>query len=136
MTNKARTLTNALEMTPEKLAFIRSGSQGNAAPEEPPVHARVSVDTSQTPPLDPEPSIEKPDAERQAKRPSRRVAKERRVEQRTLVSGLRMSITTKLEPETVEALRRICLERRLEGVLPFTLQDIVEEAVSEWLASH
>lgn len=52
------------------------------------------------------------------------------------MAGLKASITTRLEPATVAALRRAALERRLRGEPTATVQEIVEEAVSEWLMSR
>jgi hypothetical protein len=34
------------------------------------------------------------------------------------------------------ALKRASLERQLQGILPNTLQDILEEALEPWLRNH
>jgi hypothetical protein len=47
--------------------------------------------------------------------------------------GERVSITVRLEPEVAEALFYASAKRKVSGVEPFTQQDIVGEALREWL---
>jgi len=42
-------------------------------------------------------------------------------------------LTTKLRRKTVHSLRRAYLEQKLNGRTPATQQEIIEEAVAEWL---
>ena len=44
-----------------------------------------------------------------------------------------VSITVRLPPELPPALLRVAMERKLRGEQPFTQQDIVAQAVREWL---
>lgn len=46
----------------------------------------------------------------------------------------RVPLTTRIRPELAGALKRVSLERQLEGVGPSAVQDIVEEALERWLA--
>jgi hypothetical protein len=42
-------------------------------------------------------------------------------------------LTTRLTLETADALRRAGLENRIHGLAPATVQEIVEEAITQWL---
>ena len=112
--SKSRNLATALEMTPDKLAFIGGGSKP-ATPEN-----RLPVPTKQ--------EWRPPEAPRVSEHRNRRPVE--------TLPGLRLPITTKLSPGTVESLRRASLERRLRGVEPSSVQDIVEEAIGAWLDAH
>ncbi|MCA9182354.1 MAG: hypothetical protein KDA51_12900, partial [Planctomycetales bacterium] len=48
----------------------------------------------------------------------------------------RVPITTRTRPEIASALKRASLQRQLNGQAPFYVQDIIEEALESWLASH
>ena len=47
----------------------------------------------------------------------------------------RVPITTRARPEVATALKRASLQRQLAGVEPYHVQDIVEEALENWLSS-
>lgn len=48
----------------------------------------------------------------------------------------RVAINTRIRDDLARGLKRASLERKLEGVKPNTLQDILEEAVEPWLRTH
>lgn len=48
----------------------------------------------------------------------------------------RVPITTRTRPEIASAVKRAALTRQLDGVVPFTVQDIVEEALELWLMTN
>jgi hypothetical protein len=48
----------------------------------------------------------------------------------------RVPLTTRVQANFAVALKRASLERQLNGVVPNTLQDILEEALEPWLRSH
>ncbi|HZU36392.1 MAG TPA: hypothetical protein VFA18_10815 [Gemmataceae bacterium] len=48
----------------------------------------------------------------------------------------RVPVTTRVRADFATALKRASLQRQLDGVLPNTLQDILEEALEPWLRSH
>jgi hypothetical protein len=50
--------------------------------------------------------------------------------------GGRMPVSTRIRADLAAALKRASLERQLEGVVPNTLQDILEEALEPWLRTH
>jgi hypothetical protein len=45
----------------------------------------------------------------------------------------RVPLTTRMRPEVASALKRASLTRQLKGKTPFTMQDIHEEALENWL---
>lgn len=58
----------------------------------------------------------------EARRPGRHVA--------------RLPITSRIRADLAVALKRASLERQLENVYPFSLQEILEEALEPWLKKH
>ena len=51
-------------------------------------------------------------------------------------SAGRVPPTVRFRADYAAALKRASLERQLQGVLPNTLQDILEEALEPWLRDH
>ena len=52
----------------------------------------------------------------------------------TVVS--RSPISTRIRADFAAALKRASLERQLKGIEPYTLQDILEEAIEPWLRGN
>jgi hypothetical protein len=48
----------------------------------------------------------------------------------------RLPLTTRLRADLVTALKRASLERRLRGIEPSALQEILEQALEPWLRSN
>lgn len=48
----------------------------------------------------------------------------------------RVPLTTRCRPELASALKRASLERQLRGQEPNRMQDILEEALFDWLRAH
>lgn len=48
----------------------------------------------------------------------------------------RAPVTTRIRDDYAKALKRISLERQLQGLQPSTLQEILEEAILAWLAAN
>ena len=128
-----RTMAGALQLSDEKVAFI----QGSPRPALP-----VAAEPSTPPKLDS--GVTREPVQAAAEVPGQpkptRYRPSKLASRRELPSfgrfSLKMPITTRLQPETVETLRRTCLERRLAGTAPATLQEIVEEAVQTWLTTN
>lgn len=53
-----------------------------------------------------------------------------------VTTHLRVSINTRVRDDFAKGLKRASLERKLQGVEPNTLQDILEEAIEPWLKAH
>jgi hypothetical protein len=47
-----------------------------------------------------------------------------------------ISVTTRFEQQTADALRRAHLEQKLKNIAPATQQEIIEIAVQTWLKDH
>lgn len=45
----------------------------------------------------------------------------------------RIPVTTRCRPEVASAVKRVSLQRQLAGIEPYTVQDIMEEALEHWL---
>jgi hypothetical protein len=48
----------------------------------------------------------------------------------------RSPLSTRIRADYAEALKRASLQRELNGTYPFTLQEILEEALEPWLKQH
>ena len=48
----------------------------------------------------------------------------------------RVPITTRTRPEVASAVKRAALTRQLDGIVPYSVQDIVEEALEQWLRTN
>jgi hypothetical protein len=46
------------------------------------------------------------------------------------------SLSTRIRPDFVALLKRASLERKLNGIEPNTLRDILEDALEPWLKAH
>ncbi len=130
---------SALKMTPEvstlgpeALAFIKSGVPAKDA--KPVVNAvkelarakEVSAPTETPPP-------EQPVEAREVK--PKRAVKPQAAPQ-YLNHRITISVTTRLEQRTADALRRAHLEQKLRNVRPATQQEIIELAVQAWLKEN
>jgi len=45
----------------------------------------------------------------------------------------RIPVTTRCRPEVASAIKRVSLQRQLAGIEPYTVQDIMEQALEHWL---
>ncbi len=120
-----------MDMTPEKLAFIQGQSK------TPPRAPAVSPDRPEPKTIDLEVSPKGPAASDVTPSKTRRSA--RRPQQETpgasqVLDQVLVPVTIRLPHRTAQALRRAYLEQRLKYAKPDTQQEIVEEALSEWLS--
>lgn len=53
-----------------------------------------------------------------------------------LIGHLLAPLTTRIQPETADALKRAYLEQKLRRRRPATQQEIIETALSDWLARN
>jgi hypothetical protein len=49
---------------------------------------------------------------------------------------IRSPFSTRIRADYAEALKRASLQRELNGTYPFTLQEILEDALEPWLKQH
>ena len=129
-----RSLHDAMEMTPEKLAFI-SGEHPNHP--TPLVQATPLTPSTISFPTQPGAS-QSPDVRR--RRPPRQRERHPSEEDHTVtervLSQLLVPLTTRLQHRTAEALRRASLELRLAHATPASQQEIVETAINAWLTDR
>lgn len=119
--SERRSLSSAMEITPEKLAFI------HGTPSATPVQ---SADSSP-----PEMLPTTTGAQKRTTRPRQRPEPDAVIEEGapSLLGVVLVPLTTRLLPNTADALRRAYLEQKLKGRKPATQQEIVEAAVQGWL---
>jgi hypothetical protein len=129
-----RSIADAVTLTPKLESFVKSGvPEVNTSPR-----VKSSIDTN-------EPAINESDMQPAAgqrprgrpRRPSRMpdapAEPNRETTTNSILDEMLVPITTKLRRKTVQALRRVHLEQKLRDAKPATQQEIVEEAVEEWL---
>jgi hypothetical protein len=142
-----RGMEAALNLTPEKLDFIQKGTVPEWVASKP---IAVSMTATESPPLK-HGSLAAdvvtdtvPDARTRSPRSTksrRSVTNTERTQtvqnnQEGFYGELLVPLTTRLKPETADALRRACLEQKLARKTPNTQQEIVELALADWLENH
>ncbi|VTS00602.1 Uncharacterized protein OS=Rhodopirellula europaea 6C GN=RE6C_04423 PE=4 SV=1 [Gemmata massiliana] len=56
--------------------------------------------------------------------------------ERTVAVPVRAPLTTRIRADYVAALKRASLTRQLDGQIPNSVQEFLEEALEPWLRSH
>ncbi len=145
-----RSLTDALELTSDKLAFISGSSGEKPRTDVVPDNSRRIVPALEaeqgTVPVDesnPTTNVAFEPARRQRRPKSATAYPAATINKAPENHGVGMTLgnvlvplTTRLHPETALALKRASLEQRLRGLSPATVQEIVEQSVTHWLQSH
>lgn len=121
-----------MEMTPEKVAFIKGEVKAETLQL---AMAKTEEKTIDIEPLQRQVDAVKDPAPRTTRRPSRRTASGTPDVSEVLDQVL-VPKTFRIPHRTAEALTRVYLERKLNHVKPDTAQEIVEEALTDWLAKH
>ena len=124
MADQVRSLSAALDLTPEVKSFIsgkaetariaRRSSKKEAKNDG---KLKVSESTKQS------------QQKREAKKPKSQP-------EPVSVFEARVAVTTRFRQATAEALRRLSLERKLRGERPWSQQEIIESAVNHWLKTE
>lgn len=153
-TNKRRPLNAAMDVSADKLAFIRGGVPGSTPEQVPPaavvapvtekveqVAAPVVVPTQQSAPIELENVVEataetETQERKRTRTRSRGAANSTREEPMMAMTNLLVPLTTRLSPSTAAALKRAGLEQKLYGRQPGTVQEIAEEAIRAWLTTE
>lgn len=128
---KRRGLSEALDLTPEKIAFIRQ----ERTPEplgQPQLAAAVPTESIQVGESYRSETVSAPDV---VPTPSVTVTAQPVSKPIGPHNLALVPLTTRLQPATSAALRRAYLERKLEGADNATQQEIIEEALQSWLRS-
>jgi hypothetical protein len=132
-----RSIADAVTLTPKLESFVKSGvpevntssrSHSSSETNEPPAEVPVSPrDAAQRPRGRPR---------RPSRTPHAPADPHREMRTTSILDEMLVPITTKLRRRTVQALRRVHLEQKLRDAKPATQQEIVEEAIEEWLERH
>lgn len=149
--NKRRPLNAAMDVSADKLAFIRGGVPGSASEQAPPaavvapvtekveqVVVPVAPLPQQSAPIELENVVEataetETQERKRTKTRSRGAANSSREEPMMSMTNLLVPLTTRLSPSTAAALKRAGLEQKLYGRQPGTVQEIAEDAIRAWL---
>lgn len=124
-----RSMTNALELTPEKRAFIAKDVRDEPRPvrsEPQELKREKPIELTEPQPQEPAP------AHHSSVKPKPLQSKE----PAPAYGGGLVQLSVRLKPDLVRSIRRVLFEAKLNGQETLTQQDIVEEALSEWLASR
>ncbi len=121
-----------MDMTPEKLAFIKGQSQAAANPQAATPVAKVQEKTIEVAVTKKDTESEREPAARSTRRTAKRPTQETPGASEVLDRVL-VPVTIRLLHRTAQALRRAYLEQRLKHAKPDTQQEIVEEALGDWL---
>lgn len=129
-----RSLGDAMTMTPEKVAFIH----GSAVKDQKAEAVRKVTPVPETT-IELESPVAVPPGEntatRQPRARRRRQAKEQ-PQATEILDQMLVPVTIRLQRKTAQALKRAHLEQRLNQAKPDTQQEIVEEALGDWLAGR
>jgi hypothetical protein len=130
---KHRSLDHALVLTPELDDFIHRGeslkphSDNRVAPAAPGNEGALQLT------VEPPPSASDRERKRQPAAEPWHASYPSHFQPAPTVL---VPLTTRLQPDTAEALRRVHLENKLNRVQPDSQQAIVEFALREWLTRH
>lgn len=119
--SERRSLSSAMEITPEKLAFIHGTPSTASLQSNESSFLEVAPPSTVT--------------QKRTTRPRQQPEPQAIVEEGapSLLGTVLVPLTTRLLPNTADALRRAYLEQKLKGRKPATQQEIVEAAVQGWL---
>jgi hypothetical protein len=124
-----------MKMTPEKIAFIEGGP-GKAEKQD---STKVKTDKSSTDKaIDVQLSQgESANTLERVQTPSRRTSRTRSKyeapDASELLDQVLVPVTIRLQHRTAQALKRAYLEQKLKHLKPDTVQEIGEEALTDWL---
>ncbi len=129
-----RSMSDAIVVDPEKVAFIHGKKPGDQAAESA-LSAEKRKSTTGGHKL--EPSGGQSNGQSQPAKPTRTQPDHAaRPQFRPILGEHLVPLTTRLQARTAEGLRRAYLEQKLRQVSPATQQEIVEEALHAWLEIH
>lgn len=120
-----------MTLSPDKLAFIRKGSEAGMETLKEKPEASEPEKTIDLGEERPEPAVE--GTRPQRRRSRARSAVQEEPEANEILDRMLVPVTIRLQNRTAQSLKRASLERELQRVRPHKVQDIAEEAIAEWL---
>jgi hypothetical protein len=120
-----------MTLTPEKVAFIR-GSTAKA--EKTPSRTATTEDAEKTVEFEgPVADAATENAKPQRRRSRARASTPEQPQANEILDQILVPVTFRLQHRTAQALKRAALEQKLKHLRPDKLQEIGEEAITEWL---
>lgn len=139
MVKLRRSLSAAMSVSPEALAFIEGAKPApGIAQSEPIAKAEEGSDAQETIQNEPTPlTLAAPPTTSSSTSSKRRPRAQRLQTQEPEMplgmAGLLVPLTTRVSPRVAASLKRAGLEQKLRGKKPSTVQEIVENALESWL---
>lgn len=149
---KRRTMGAAIDVSADKLAFIKGGVPSTPvnqlteemAPAEVAAPVAIVAPTAQqlfvSSEIPATIQLEREEEEGESSESARRKTRPRSKRETAMrdepmlgLVNMLVPLTTRLSPSTAAALKRAGLEQKLYGRQPGTVQEIAEEAIKEWL---
>jgi hypothetical protein len=128
-----KSLSDAMSMNPEKLAFIKQGAPGSQPLQSPnqttEPHKTIELQTSTSTDVSDQQPKTKPARSQSRARATRGALPDAN----EILDQVLVPVTIRLQHRTSQALRRAYLQQRLNHAKPDTQQEIVEIAIQEWL---
>jgi hypothetical protein len=136
-----RSMSDAMALNSDKLAFIHSSGKANAEAGRAPSTAQAvpAMPAETVRPEPASPGVPTVRRGRKPKAPTQTLEPSPAFNETISYEGyppILVSLTTRLSPPTAEALRRAALELRIQRRRPHTQQEIVEAAVRQWLKTN
>lgn len=129
-----RSLSDALTLTPKERAFIQGDNPQAATPVSPPQPRRGRRPKVKTVEVELSKDSPQADAPRLSRPRERPPVRSEFPNANAVLDEVLLPLTTRLPHRLIQSLRRVCLERRLQHQKPDSIQEVVEEAIGEWLS--
>jgi hypothetical protein len=123
-----------MSMTPEKMAFIRGAGKQSAAEPAPSEAEEEKTIELREPAVKVEEAADSKSRSTPRRPSSRGRVSREQPEASEILDQVLVPVTIRLSHRTAQALRRAYLEQRLRHAKPDTQQEIVEEALGDWLS--
>lgn len=139
MVKVRRSLSAAMSVSPEALAFIGGGQVApTVSPEPQPVRLETQLENPAEERATESVNLAIAPVQPSATGPSRQKRRAHRPQAAQPevplgMAGLLVPLTTRVSPKIAASLKRAGLEQRLHGRKPATVQEIVENALESWL---
>jgi len=136
MADEKRSLSAALQITPEVQDFIQRGDDAKKLTKKPRIEQSQAREKSKPTKIRVVSEQGRGGQEKQTKIRPEQKPKAVEAPQQASLSQARVAITTRFRQEIADSLRRASLERKLRGETPYSQQDIIESAVALWLRTE
>jgi hypothetical protein len=129
-----RSIADAVTLTPKLDAFVKTGLPDSGDSPRLDLSADTAANPSETPPSGTRRPPGRP--RRSLRTPAVLGEPDLETQTNAKLDEMLVPITTKLRRKTIQALRRVHLEQKLRDAKPATQQEIIEEAIHDWLTRN